>query len=67
MRERRGAVAGGLAEDVQGAADLGLGADDRAHQGGLPAAGGAEEAGDPAAGDGEVEAVEDACGRRGRR
>ena len=57
-----GGVAGGVAEDVEGAGDLGLGADDRAHEGGLAAAGGAEQAGDLAARDGEVEAAQDGAG-----
>lgn len=52
-------VARGVAEDVEGAGDVGLGADDGAHQGGLSAAGGAEEAGDAAAGDVEGDGVED--------
>ncbi len=55
-------VAGGEAEDVQGAGDLGLGADDRPHQGGLAASRGAEQAGDLAAGDLEVESAEDVAG-----
>lgn len=50
---------GGAAEDLEGAADLGLAADDGAHEGGLAAAGGAEEAGDAAGGDGEIEAAQD--------
>lgn len=51
-------MAGGAAEDVEGAGDVGLGADDGAHEGGFAAAGGAEEAGDAAAGDLEGEVVE---------
>ncbi|GFM97826.1 hypothetical protein Sfulv_26370 [Streptomyces fulvorobeus] len=52
-------MAGRVAEDVEGAGDLGLGADDGAHERALSAAGGAEEAGDPAGFDGEAEAAQD--------
>lgn len=52
-------MACGAAEDLEGAGDLGLGADDGTHEGGFAAAGGAEEAGDPAGFDGEVEAPQD--------
>ncbi len=58
-------VARGVAEDVEGAGDLGLGADDGAHQGGFAAAGGAEEAGDAAAGHVEGEGVEDGAAASG--
>ena len=53
------AVARRFAEDLEGSGDLGLCADDRAHQGGFAAAGGAEEAGDTAGRDGEVDAADD--------
>ena len=62
MRVRRAAVAGGAAEDVEGAGDVGLGADDRPHEGRLSAARGAEQAGDLAARDGEVEVAQDGAG-----
>ncbi len=52
-------VSGGPAEDVERAGDVRLGAGDRAHEGGLAAAGGAEEAGDLPAGDVEVEGGQD--------
>lgn len=55
-------MAGGSAEDVEGAGDLGLSADDRAHQRGLAAARGAEEAGDLAAWQVEGEAAQDGAG-----
>lgn len=61
----QGGVAGGAAEDVEGAGDLGLGADDGAHEGRLAAAGGAEQAGDLAAGDGEAEGSQDRAGAAG--
>ncbi|GGJ46041.1 hypothetical protein GCM10010121_066740 [Streptomyces brasiliensis] len=55
-------MTGESAEDFEGAGDLGLGADDGAHQRGLAAARGAEQAGDLAAWDGEFEAAEDGAG-----
>lgn len=55
----------GAAEDVQGAGDLGLGADDRAHERRLATAGRAEQSGDLAARDGEVEGAEDGAGAAG--
>ena len=58
----QGGVARGAAEHLQGAGDLGLGADDRAHQGGLAAARGAQQSGDLAVRHGEVEALEDLAG-----
>ncbi len=58
----QGGVARGAAEDVEGAGDLGLGADDGPHQRRFAAAGGAEEAGDAAAGDGEAEAAQHGAG-----
>ncbi len=55
-------VAGGAAEDVEGAGDVGLRADDGAQEGGFAAAGGAEEAGDAAAGDVEGDVGDDGAG-----
>ncbi len=58
----QGRISGGVAQDVEDAGDLGLGAGHRPHEGGLAAARGAEEAGDAAGGDGEVEGVQDGAG-----